>query len=103
VRGAALRSLTRLLRYVAVAVLAVVIIAGAGAAFTQTSWFKNWLRLKAVSQAAQYLNGELTIDRLGGTIFTGVARRLQPAHDDLRRSDPRLAEARQPDNPPRAQ
>ena len=45
---------------------------GAGVAITQTSWFKNWLRQKAVSQAAQYLNGELTISRLGGNIFTGV-------------------------------
>ena len=37
------------------------ILLGAGVAVTQTSWFKNWLRQKAVSQAAQYLNGELTI------------------------------------------
>jgi uncharacterized protein involved in outer membrane biogenesis len=46
---------------------------GAGVAVSQTSWFKNWLRQKAVSQAAQYLNGELTIRRLSGNIFTGVA------------------------------
>src|SRR5688500_5811523 len=67
-----MRALRRLSRYVAIAVLSIVIVLGAGVAVTQTSWFKNWLRQKAVSQAAQYLNGELTIARLGGNIFTGV-------------------------------
>jgi autotransporter translocation and assembly factor TamB len=73
VRGPALRALRRLSRYVAIAVLSLVILLGAGVAVTQTSWFKNWLRQKAVSQAAQYLNGELTITRLSGNVFTGVA------------------------------
>ena len=72
-RGPALRALRRLSRYAAIAVLSIVILLGAGVAVTQTSWFKNWLRQKAVSQAAQYLNGELTITRLGGNLFTGVA------------------------------
>ena len=67
-----MRALHRLSRYVAIAVLSIVIVLGAGVAVTQTSWFKNWLRQKAVSQAAQYLNGELTITRLGGNLFTGV-------------------------------
>ncbi|HET9467242.1 MAG TPA: translocation/assembly module TamB domain-containing protein [Vicinamibacterales bacterium] len=71
--GPAMRALRRLSRYVAVAVLSIVILLGAGVAVTQTSWFKNWLRQKAVSQAAQYLNGELTITRLSGNVFTGVA------------------------------
>ena len=68
-----MRALRRLSRYVAIAVLSLVILLGAGVAVTQTTWFKNWLRQKAVSQAAQYLNGELTITRLSGDIFTGVA------------------------------
>ena len=68
-----MRAARRLSRYVAIAVLSIVILLGAGVAVTQTSWFKNWLRQKAVSQAAQYLNGELTITRLSGNIFTGVA------------------------------
>jgi autotransporter translocation and assembly factor TamB len=68
-----MRALRRLSRYVAIAVLSLVILLGAGVAVTQTSWFKNWLRQKAVSQAAQYLNGELTITRLSGNIFSGVA------------------------------
>ena len=67
-----MRSLRRLSRYVAIAVLSVVVLLGAGVAVTQTSWFKNWLRQKAVSQAAQYLNGELTISRLSGNVFTGI-------------------------------
>jgi hypothetical protein len=73
VRGPAWRALRRLSRYVAIAVLSIVILLGAGVAVTQTSWFKNWLRQKAVSQAAQYLNGELTITRLSGNVFTGIA------------------------------
>src|SRR5687768_7514311 len=68
-----MRALRRLSRYVAIAVLSLVILLGAGVAVTQTSWFKNWLKQKAVSQAAQYLNGELTITRLTGNVFTGVA------------------------------
>ena len=71
-RASARRALRRLSSYVAAVVLALVIVLGAGVAVTQTGWFKNWLRQKAVSQAAQYLNGELTIQRLGGNLFTGV-------------------------------
>jgi hypothetical protein len=67
-----MRALQRLARYVSIAVLATVLLIGAGLAITQTGWFKNWLRQKVVSQAAQYLNGTLTITRLGGSIFTGV-------------------------------
>ena len=54
VRGSAARSLSRLLRSIAIAVLALLVVAGAGAAVTQTGWFKNWLRQKAMSQAAQF-------------------------------------------------
>ena len=71
-RGSAFRALRRVLRYVAIAVLSLVVLLGAGVAVTQTSWFKNWLRQKAVSQAAQFLNGELRISSLGGNLFTGV-------------------------------
>src|SRR5687767_7909825 len=77
-----MRALRRLSRYVAIAVLSLVILIGAGVAVTQTSWFKNWLRQKAVSQAAQYLNGELTITRLSGNIFTGVELEGVKLHHD---------------------
>jgi hypothetical protein len=72
VRGSARRALRRLSGYVAISLLTLLVLLGAGVAVTQTGWFKNWLRQKAVSQAAQYLNGELTITRLGGNLFTGV-------------------------------
>src|SRR5262245_53222179 len=68
-----MRAARRLARYVAVGVLSLVILLGAGVAVTQTSWCKNWLRQKPVSQAAQYLNGELPLTRLSGNLFTGIA------------------------------
>ena len=39
---------------------------------TQTAWFKNWLRGYIVREANQYLNGTLSIERLGGNLFFGV-------------------------------
>ena len=39
---------------------------------SQTPWFKDWLRQFAVRQAAQYVNGTITIGSLGGNLFTGV-------------------------------
>ncbi|HEY8551765.1 MAG TPA: translocation/assembly module TamB domain-containing protein [Vicinamibacterales bacterium] len=39
---------------------------------TQTSWFKDWLRRYVTREAANYLNGELSIDRLSGNLFTGL-------------------------------
>src|ERR1043165_6733506 len=38
----------------------------------ETAWFKNWLRGYIVREANQYLNGELSIARLGGNLFFGV-------------------------------
>jgi autotransporter translocation and assembly factor TamB len=40
---------------------------------TQTPWFKDWLRRYIVREASQVLNGELTIDRLSGSLFFGIA------------------------------
>ncbi|MGH9345704.1 MAG: translocation/assembly module TamB domain-containing protein [Vicinamibacterales bacterium] len=39
---------------------------------TQTAWFKEWLRGFIVRQAADYLNGRLSIGRLDGNLFFGV-------------------------------
>src|SRR5580765_2777611 len=39
---------------------------------TQTTWFKDWLRGFIVRQAEDYVNGGLSIDRLGGNLFFGV-------------------------------
>jgi autotransporter translocation and assembly factor TamB len=52
-----------------------VLLVGATAAaviVAETSWFKNWLRGYIVKQANQYINGQLSIARLGGNLFFGV-------------------------------
>ena len=46
--------------------------ASVAAIVSQTSWFKDWLRGFIVRQAGQYLNGTLTIGRLGGNLFSGI-------------------------------
>src|SRR5262245_42163798 len=56
-------------------VLVVTLVIGAAAAaiiVSQTAWFKNWLRGYIVAQANQFLNGTLTIERLGGNLFFGI-------------------------------
>ncbi len=67
-----MRILRRLLRYLmmTVAVLMVVILLGIG--YTQTGWFKDWLRRYIVREAAQYLNGELRIGKVSGSLFYGI-------------------------------
>src|SRR5438067_4020708 len=58
-----------------VLVIVLTLIVGATAAaiiVSQTAWFKNWLRGYIVRQANQYLNGTLSIGRLGGSLFFGV-------------------------------
>lgn len=62
-------------RLVHALVLVLTLIIGAAAAaivVSQTSWFKNWLRGYIVAEANQYLNGQLSIDRLDGNLFFGV-------------------------------
>jgi len=62
-------------RFVHAFVLVLMLIVGATAAIvivSQTSWFKNWLRVYIVREASQYLNGTLSIDRLGGNLFFGI-------------------------------
>ena len=58
-------------------VIALVLTLAVGAAsaamiVSQTSWFKNWLRGYIVREAHQYLNGTVSIERLGGNLFFGV-------------------------------
>ena len=40
---------------------------------SQTPWFRDWARRTIVREAKQYLDGELTIGRLGGNLFYGVS------------------------------
>src|SRR5215467_4020172 len=66
-------SIVRRLVHVLVIVLTLVVGAAAAAVIvSQTAWFKNWLRGYIVREANQYLNGSLSIDRLGGNLFFGI-------------------------------
>jgi autotransporter translocation and assembly factor TamB len=63
----------RRLTHVLVIVLTLVVGAAAAAIIvSQTAWFKNWLRGYIVREANQYLNGTMTIQRLGGNLFYGI-------------------------------
>ena len=54
-------------------VLTLVIGATAAAVIvSQTAWFRNWLRGYIVREANQYVNGNLSIERLGGNLFFGI-------------------------------
>src|SRR5436190_17479547 len=65
--------IVRRLLHVLVIVLTLVIGATAAAIIVaQTAWFKNMLRAYIVREANQYLNGQLSIGRLGGNLFFGV-------------------------------
>jgi autotransporter translocation and assembly factor TamB len=62
-------------RLVHALVIVLTLIVGATAAaiiVSQTAWFKNWLRGYIVREANLYLNGTLSIERLGGNLFFGI-------------------------------
>ena len=65
--------IVRRLTHVLIIVMTLVIGAAAAAVIvSQTAWFKNWLRGYIVAQANQFLNGTLSIERLGGNLFFGL-------------------------------
>src|SRR4026209_718246 len=65
--------IVRRLTHVLVLVLTLVVGAAAAAVIvSQTAWFKNWLRGYIVAQANLFLNGTLSIERLGGNLFFGL-------------------------------
>src|SRR6185503_11936160 len=64
-----LRRLGRLTGTLFVALLLTVAAVGV---ISESEWFKNWLRLKLVTQLATVLDGELRVGRLGGNLWTGV-------------------------------
>ena len=39
---------------------------------SQTPWFRDWVRRYVVRESKQYLNGELSIGRIGGNLLFGV-------------------------------
>ena len=62
-------------RLVHVFVIVLTLVIGAAAAavvVSQTAWFKSWLRGYIVREANLYLNGTLSIERLGGNLLFGV-------------------------------
>ncbi len=66
-------SIVKRITHVLVMVLTLVIGATAAAVIvSQTAWFKNWLRGYIVREANQYLNGTLSIERLGGNLLFGI-------------------------------
>jgi autotransporter translocation and assembly factor TamB len=62
----------RLLQVVAVVVTLIIGVTAMAAIVAQTTWFKEWLRAFIVRQAADYVNGELSIGRLDGNLLSGV-------------------------------
>ena len=66
-------SIVKRVAHVLIIVLTLLVGATAAAVIvSQTAWFKNWLRGYIVREAQQYLNGTLSIERLGGNLFFGV-------------------------------
>ena len=58
-----------------VVILVLTLLVGATAAaviVSQTAWFKNWLRGYIVREAQTYLNGTISIERLGGNLLFGI-------------------------------
>src|SRR5262245_1238102 len=65
--------IVRRLTHVLVLVLTLIVGATAAAIIvTQTAWFKNWLRVYIERQASTFLNGTMSIGRLGGNLFFGI-------------------------------
>ena len=62
----------RLALYLRIAFLAVLCLVAAGLVATQTGLFRNYLRGIVMKQAAQYLNGTLTVEHLRGSVLTGI-------------------------------
>src|SRR5207244_3483856 len=67
-----MRIARRLLHALVVVLTLLVGATAAAVVVMQTAWFKNWLRGYIVREAGQYLNGQLSIQRLGGNLFFGI-------------------------------
>src|SRR6187401_3314444 len=66
-------SMVKRIAHVLIVVLTLIVGATAAAVIvSQTAWFRNWLRGYIVREANLYLNGQLSIQRLGGNLFFGV-------------------------------
>jgi len=67
-----MRIVRRLVHVLAIVLTLIIGAAAAAIIVSQTAWFKDWLRGYIEREASQYLNGHLSIQRLGGNLFFGV-------------------------------
>jgi autotransporter translocation and assembly factor TamB len=67
-----MRLVRKLLHVFLIVLMLLVGTAAAAVIVSQTAWFRNRVRVYVVSQASQYLNGDITIDRLSGNLFGGL-------------------------------
>ena len=64
-----LQKIVNVFLYIGLSIFLLLVIAFA---VSQTSFFRNWLREKAMSVANDALNGEVYIGKIDGTIFTSL-------------------------------
>src|ERR1700730_18958496 len=62
----------RLLHALIIVLVLVVGAAAAGVIVSQTAWFKDWFRGYIEREANLYVNGRISIGRLGGNLFSGI-------------------------------
>ena len=67
-----MRWIRRILQVVALVGTIMVGVVAIALIVSQTPWFRDWLRRYVVRESKQYLNGELTIGRIGGNLLFGV-------------------------------
>ena len=65
-------SLRRLSRWTLAVIAGLVLLVATSAVVVESAWFKDRLRRIAVSRASDALNGQLTIERLDGSLLRGI-------------------------------
>src|ERR1700722_12934462 len=67
-----MRLARRLIHVLLIGLTLVIGVASVAIMVTQTAWFRDWLRGYLVREAQQYVNGQLSIERLSGNLFHGI-------------------------------
>ena len=62
----------RALRFIGFFLTGIIAVVCLALIVSQTPWFRGWARAYIVRSSAKFLNGELTIGRLEGNLFTGA-------------------------------